>query len=300
MNKERVLRPREFKMPTTDKTAKTVFVVIFAIYALILIFPFFWILINSFKDGWSEFSKNSWALPNVWMFSNYAAVFSLQDESFNVATMFINSIILCLIIPTCGCLSTTLGAYVMAKYKFRGRAFIYVLFIIPMLVTIAGTTSSTVMLFDNLGFNNIPFVGIAFMACGGIGMNFLLVYAVFKSTSDSYMEAARIDGASDFRIFGEIMLPHAMGIIGTLWIIGFIGTWNDYATPKIFLSNYYTVATGIQKIELMVTQTASQEFFINNYPVYFAAIIISIIPVIVIFLIFQKKIMNLSLGGGIK
>ena len=93
-----------------------------------------------------------------------------------------------------------------------------------------------------------------------------------------------------------------MGIVGTIWVIGAIGAWNDYATPKIYLEDneIYTIALGIQKIQSKVLATNGDAFFRNNFPVFYAAIIISLIPVIIVFLIFQKRIMALSLGGGIK
>ncbi len=274
-----------------------VFTVIFAIYSLILLFPFFWVFINSFKDGFNEFKINSWNFPQKWMFSNYATVFQL--DQFNVVEMFFNTILLCLITPTLSVLSTTLAAYVMAKYKFHGRGFIYILYLLPMIVSIAGTTTSVYMLLDNWGLTN-SFGSIILLSMGGTGMNFLLVYAVFKNISDNYAEAARIDGAGDYRIFFQVMLPQAMGIIGTLWILGFIGSWNDYATPKIFLgSDYYTIATGLEKIKALVEKGGNIQL-LHNYPVYFAAIIISMLPVVIIFLIFQKQIMKISLGGGLK
>lgn len=302
-NKPSVLSIVKPKKVHVDLGIKIAFTVIFTLYTIVLFTPFVWMLLNSFKDGAREyFESNTWAFPKDWKFSNYAALFELEDESLNFFNMFFYSIIYCLIVPTTGCISTTLAAYVMAKYKFKAQKVLLAIFLIPMIVHIAGTGSSMVLLFNRMGFDNMPFVGIALMAASGVGMNFLLVYSLFKTVSDTYMEAARIDGAGQFRIFGEIMLPHAMGIVGTIWVIGAIGAWNDYATPKIYLedSEIYTIALGIQKIQSKVLSTNGDAFFRNNFPVFYAAIIISLIPVIVVFLIFQKKIMSLSLGGGIK
>lgn len=284
-----------------DRVALIVFAVIFAIYAFVLIFPFYWIFINSLKDR-TQFAQSTWSFPTDWAFTNYRQLFELQNvkRDFDILEMFKNSLILCLIVPTMSTISTTTAAYVMAKYKFKGRSILFFVYLIPMIVSIASTTSATLRLFEKLGFNNMPFVGIAFMAANGMGLGFLLIYAVFKSTSDTYMEAARIDGAGHLRTFFQVMLPHAMGIIGTNWVLGFIGTWNDYITPKIFLGrNYYTIATGLEQIHIWVTGVG-EEFFINNYPLYFAAIILSIIPIILLLVIFQKQIMKISLGGGIK
>lgn len=289
------------KTKRQDRTILIIFAVIFAIYSFVLLFPFYWILLNSLK-GKAEFAQNTWSFPTEWMFSNYSQLFELQRYKFDVFEMFWNSLILCLIVPTMSTISTTLAAYVMAKYKFKLRNILFFVYLIPMVVSIAGTASSTLRLFEKLGFNEMPFVGIAFMSASGMGLGFLLIHAIFKSVSDSYMEAARIDGAGHFRTFFQIMLPHAFGVIGTNWVLGFIGTWNDYITPKIFLGkNYMTIATGLEKIHTLVTDVGeAQELFMNNYPLYFAAIILSIIPIIILLLVFQKQIMKISLGGGIK
>lgn len=289
------------KSKRQDRAILIVFAVIFAIYTFVLLFPFYWILLNSFKDP-DSFAHNTWNLPTKWMFSNYSELFNLQKYRIDLVDMFINSVVLCLIVPTMSTISTTLAAYVMAKYKFKGRSILFFIYLIPMIISIAGTASATLRLFEQMGFDEMPFVGIAFMSASGTGLGFLLIHAVFKSTSDTYMEAARIDGAGHLRIFFQIMLPHAMGIIGTNWVLGFIGTWNDYVTPKIFLGRgYLTIATGLERIHQWVTGAGgAPDFFKNNYPIYFSAIILSIVPIIILLLVFQKQIMKISLGGGIK
>lgn len=293
--------PIKEKSKRQDRFILIIFAVIFALYTLVLLFPFYWILLNSFKDK-MQFSKDTWSFPTTWVFSNYSQLFQLQRYKFDVFEMFKNSLILCLIVPTMSSISTTLAAYVMAKYKFKGRAALFFVYMIPMIVSIAGTASSTLRLFEALGFSEMPFIGIAFMSANGTGLGFLLIHAIFKSTSDTYMEAARIDGAGHLRTFFQVMLPHAMGIIGTNWVLGFIGTWNDYITPRIFLGKgYMTIATGLEKIHTLVTDVGEYaDVFMNNYPLYFAAIIISIIPIIILLVAFQKQIMKISLGGGIK
>ena len=280
-----------------DRGIKITFTVIFTIFSLLILFPFAWILLNSFKNGFDEFSSSSWALPKKWMFSNYTLVFTYEE--FNIVNMFINTLILCFIVPTVGQISTILAAYVMAKYKFKGQKILYVVYILPMLVSITGTLTSTFLLLEKWGLL-YNFAGIIVMSCGGTGFNFLMMYSLFKGVSDTYSEAATIDGAGHFRIFGQIMLPHVMGLAGTMWILGFIGVWNDYTTPKIFLGeDYLTIATGVEKIGELVEETVTSGLA-NNYPAYFAAVILSLIPVVTLFFIFQKQIMKMSLGGGIK
>ena len=264
--------------------------VIFCIYAALLIFPEVWLLINSFKD-YIEFSENPWAIPKTIQWNNYAFIF----EQFNMGEAFVNSLILCLACPTASIVSTTCAAYALAKFDFRGKKVLYFMHILPMLIAITGSTSTLYMFFNKLQIYD-TFFAMIWSNAGGTGMNFLLVYSLFRGVSRTYMEAAEIDGASDFTVFIKIMAPQALGIIGTLWMLGFIGCWNEYAAYQIFLPSHPTVSTRLVFIESNITQG----LYASHYPEFFAAIMISIIPVVAIFLAFQEQIMQISLGGGIK
>ena len=236
---------------------------------------------------------NPLGMPKKIMLDNYLAIFRL--EGFSVVGMFSNSLLLCVVCPTLSALSTVTAGYVMAKYQFTGKKVIHTLYILPMVISICGTTMSTYTLLDS--WNLIGnFASMMLISCGGTGMNFLLMYSLFVNVSNTYMEAAEIDGASDFTVFIKIMLPQAMGIVGTLWMLSFIGSWNEYASYQLFLPSHPTVSTALVSIQANVT-TGN---YANHYPEFFAAIMISIIPVIVLFLAFQEQIMQISLGGGIK
>ena len=273
--------------------------VFFCFYAFLILFPYLWILANSFKNGYEEFIMNPMGLPEKLMFDNYLAIFNL--EGFSVVRMFSNSLILCFVCPTLSCISCVTAGYVMAKYNFVGKKIIYTLYLLPMVISICGTTMATYTLLD--GWNLIGnFASLMILSCGGTGMSFLLMHALFVNVSDTYIEAAEIDGAGYFTVFFKVMLPHALGLVGTLWIMAFIGQWNDYAGARIFLGiepEYATIATGLQYLYVQVTATADPQY-INNYPMYYAAVIVTVIPMVVLFLCFQKQIMKLSLGGGIK
>lgn len=273
--------------------------VFFCFYAFLILFPYLWVLSNSFKDGFGEFIMNPTGLPKKFMFDNYLAIFNL--EGFSVARMFGNSLILCFACPTLSSISSVTAGYVIAKYNFKGKKFIYTLYIVPIVISICGTTMAIYTLLDSLNLIG-NYLSIMLLSCSGVGMNFLLIHALFVNVSDTYIEAAEIDGAGYFTIFIKVMLPHAMGLIGTLWIMGFIGQWNDYASARLFLGiepEYQTIATGLQYLYEQVTQTAGSQYM-NNYPMYYATVIVTVIPMIVLFLCFQKQIMKLSLGGGIK
>jgi len=276
--------------------------IFFVFYAFLILFPYFFIFLNSFKDGAIEFKDNPLGLPKNFSFGNYLSIFNLDEygiDDFNLVTMFKNSIILCFVSPTLNMISTVTAGYFMAKYNFKGKKIVYFMYILPMILYICGTLTSTYYLIDKMHLVG-SMTSIFIMSCGGTGMSFLLVYSLFRNVSDTYMEAAEIDGAGYYTIFFKVMLPHALGLIGTLWIMGFIGTWNDFGTPLVFLGNEpenLTLATGIYYLEKRLSTAG---FLNQNYPVYYAGIISSVVPIIIVFLIFQDKIMKLSIGGGIK
>ena len=264
--------------------------VLFSIYTIILLFPILWLFVNSFKD-FIEFSYTPWGLPAKIQWSNYSYIF----ETFSMGGAFLNSLMLCFSCPTAGILSTTFAAYALAKFDFRGKKTLFFIHILPMIVCITGSTSTLYLFFNEIGIYDSIF-SMIWSSAGGTGMNFLLVYGVFKNVSRTYMEAAEIDGAGDFTVFFKIMIPQAIGIIGMLWMLSFIGSWNEYASYKIFVPSFPTVSTILTSIQYDVTEGD----YANHFPEFFAAIMISIIPVILIFLVFQEQIMKISLGGGIK
>ena len=141
-------------------------------------------------------------------------------------------------------------------------------------------------------------IGMLLTATSGFGFPFLIFSSVFQNISKTYHEAAEIDGAGNWRIFLQIYLPQLSAVFGAQWLLGFIGIWNDYMTPYLYLPSHQTLSVGIYTISSQVSNGFSQ--FSGDYPKLFAAMIISIVPVVVLFMAFQKKIMNFSMGGGIK
>lgn len=287
------------KLKKTDRGAKRnpahkkvliVFLIIFIVYSSILAFPFLWMIFNSFKDK-TEFFHSQWTLPTQFRIENYIEIFRV----FDLGEMILNSVILCVACPTVSIISTSFAAYALAKFRFRLNRFFFGMSLVPMVVQIAGGMSALYLLMLNIGLFDTH-LGIILMSAGGMGMNFLLVYGVFKNVSDTYMEAATIDGAGYWRTFLTIMLPQASGILGTLWVLGFIGQWNDYGTVAIFLPSHQTISTGIKYIGDNITAGE----YVLDYPKYFAAIIITALPVVLLFLFFQDSIMRISLGGGLK
>lgn len=263
--------------------------IFFSIYAISLVFPFAWSLVNSFKTSVEFFSIDSvWKLPNKWMVSNYTYVLS----EYEIGKMFLRSIYVTVAGTTLAVFMSAATAYVVSKYDFKFRKVIYVTAITVMVIPTVGSLSATFKLVNNIGlYNNLLFFPI--MYAGGFGFGFLLLYAYFKSISWTYAEAAFVDGASDFDVFFKIMIPQARPALVALGIIQGISIWNDFFGPFMFLPERKTLAVGLQDLVNIMQYRA-------EWPMMFAAMIISATPVIIIFIIFQKTIMENTVAGGLK
>ena len=272
----------------------TVLGVIFFVYSLTLIFPLLWLLYNSVK-GKVEFFMNPWRVPEkpFAYLANYGVVF----REFSVARMLFNSVFLSLLGPVITLFCTACVSYAYARHTFKGKKLLYAVAMIPMVVNVAGTQPALYKLLNNMGvYDNI--FGILLLFTTGFGMNFLLLSSVFVNISGTYKEAAEIDGAGRWRIFLTIYLPQAGSLMSALFILSVINTWNDYTTPYLYLPSHQTLATGIYKLSREITIANSE--FSDEYPKLFAAMIVSIAPILILFIAFQKKIMQFAVGGGIK
>lgn len=265
--------------------------VIFVIYALSLVIPLGWTVLASLKSD-EEFAASSLQLPRFPRVSNYIKAFDLlaiNDTS--LLQMLVNSLWLSVLTPTINLFTAAMASYVMAKYKFPGRNFIWGIMVTLMVIPIYGATASQYQMYKALGIYNSP----AFLVTSicGLGGNMMLI-ATFEGVSTTYMEAAFIDGAGHTKVFFSIMLPQVTGLLSALWIMSFISTWNSYMTSIMFLPNYLTLATGLYRFR---NQTQSRG---KDVPVLFAGVVLCMIPAVTLFATFQDKFLNLNFGGGIK
>ena len=276
---------------------RVLFVVMFIIlvaFVISFIFPFFWILMNAFKET-KEFGLNMMGWPSKFTFENFANAFTFKDATTKNKTIM-EMLAMTILIAGVGTLVTvftsTAAAYVVAKYKFFGRDVIFAVVIFSLIVPIVGSLPSQMQMMKNVLHLDGTVIGCIFIYSGGFGANFLLLYSFFKNLSWTYVEAAKVDGANDFIIFFRIIIPMAKGPIIAITIIQLIGLWNDYQTPAIYLPKYPTLAVGLQFLfEKMQTQ---------SYPMMFATIIIAILPILILFTAFSKTIMENTSVGGLK
>lgn len=284
---------KEKKKIQPYKVILIVFTCIFAVYAFTLLYPFLWLIFNSFRD-WKSFLNNPMSFEGLKvgeLFKNYATVFN--NEDFNIFEMYFNSITLVVGQTFVSLFAMACTSYIVARYTFFGRTFVYALSTIVMMVPLQGGLITLYTFMSDTGMIDTYF-GMIFMNAWGFGFNFFVLYGFFKNISPSYSEAASIDGAGHFVIFWKIMLPQCVPVLVSLGVVSAIGVWNDYYTQMVFYSDHNTVAVGIQTLSV---EFAEKKW---NYPVFFAAIVVTTLPVIVLYASCQKIIVNNTAVGGLK
>ena len=268
---------------------------IFVLYSASLILPFLWMIMNSFKDG-TEYAidvvnANTLRLPTKWLFSNYTEVFShIKYNDITFFGMMLNSFYYSVVGEGLRIFFVAVTSYVIAKYTFKGRGVIYAIAIFAMTLPIIGNSAAGISLRASLGLYDNLLAVIFTAGSGAWGFQFLLMYAFFKSISWEYAEAGLIDGANHYTIFFRIMLPMGVPMLTTLFILSAITSWNDYTTPMLYFPSYPNLAMGLYQ--------ASNELTRGEMSMYYAALVITTLPVLLLFSLFSGKIMkNYSIGG---
>lgn len=268
----------------------------FSFYSLSLLFPFVWMLLNSFRkvSEWQTiiYYKDYLSFPKEFDFSNYITILNIDLNGETLISMLFYSVVLTVLGTIINVFFSACAAYVLAKYKFKGRQVIYALAIFSMVVPIVGTLPSQVKFMETLNIDD-SILGVLYLYSGAFGFNFILLYSAFEGISWSYAEAAQMDGANHFQIFFKVMIPLCKGPIISCCILQAITYWNDYSTPFLFMNSHKTLAVGLQAIQSELTSS-------GQYPLIFAAMIISILPVLILYACFQKKIISNTVAGGLK
>ncbi len=279
-----------------ERAVFTVVFVLFLLYSVSLILPFLWMIMNSFKAH-TEFVMDQAAgktlgFPDVWRLVNYINAFKqINYIGITFPVMLLNS---CYYVFIGGGISVFFQAvtgYVISKYKFKAGPVIYAIAIFCMTLPIIGNMAAEMKVRAQLGLlDNLA--AVIFTSMSSFGYNFLMMHAFFKTISWDYAEAVFIDGGGHFTVFFRIMLPMAMPLMTTLFILSAIGIWNDYQTPMLYFPSSPGVATGMQ--------LAAFEMLRKAKTVYYAALVISCLPVLILFAAFADTIMKNYTIGGLK
>lgn len=268
---------------------------IFVLYLLCLIIPYVYALFASVSN-YKEYYFNIFPIPKDGLkLGNYIEAWtSLKHERTSVPEMILNSLWFSAVPAVMGVFLCSCGAYICAKYRFFGRNFIYWFSLITMMIPIIGNQSGVLKYIAALGgYNSYNYI---FIMANTWGAGLIIMYSCFASIDWSYAEAAFIDGASHATVFFKVMLPHAISPMTALMLSDFIMNWANVENSLMYYPELPTLATGLYYFRTFVITAAGMQ----RYPAYFAAMLLCMIPTIVLFAIFQDKLMDIQIGGGIK
>ena len=279
----------KLKKLTRRKVLYIVLGVLIFIYALTVQMPLVYMLINSLKRTDEFLEKSAWTLPMSLNFANYVNAFSIGGKT-PFVTMFTNSLIFTCASVLISTGTATIVAYVLARFDFPLKNFLVALGVGAMFIPDLGSQSTTYKILYDLYIMDTWFILIK--NASPYGLTFLMVYGMFTSVAKSYTEAAELDGAGDLVIFTKIVLPMAVGMVTAMMIINWIAVWNDYYTPYMYLPSIKMLSVGLQELSLTLSQF--------QRPTLFAAMVVGMAPVAILFLIFNKQIIKSVAIGGLK
>lgn len=279
----------EEKSLTITRNVVRIFLII---WSILIIFPILWAVLSSLKTN-LEFGTNAWKLPEKLQWVNYKEAW----EGANFSKYFLNSLILSVGTVALSIIMTTTSAYVIGKFVHPVvksiEVFYSIFMMVPQMLLLIpllqmckkmNMTKSNVVLFTLMITN----------ALQGVPFYIFLLTPFMRSINNSILEAAEIDGANQFQSFITLVLPMIVPAIFMVGLLSFVGIWNEYVMSITFIKDptKYTLSAGIN--ELMNDAKAGQTL-------KFAALIIAMLPILIIYAIFQKPLQNgLSSSDGVK
>ena len=290
MNEIEQIRQLEKKSKVRNILWTTAIFVLLIFWAIIVLFPFYWMLLTSLK---SYSAYNSEYIPQFFTLSptieNYIRAFTAVP----LAKYFTNTIIFTLVTTVLMMVVVVLSAFAFSRLEFKGKDLVFTLFLSLMMIPNELVIITNFVTITNAGLRN-SFAGLILPSITSIFYIYLLKEN-FEQIPEELYKAAKVDGTSDFKYLWKVMIPICRPTIVTVLILKVIECWNSYVWPRLITDdeNYFLVSNGIQTIR-------ESGFGRENIPAMMAAVVVISVPLIIIFLIFHKKIMEGVSRGGTK
>ena len=270
------------------RVTRAVTYALLAVWALVVLFPFYWMVLTSVK---SYGAYNSEYIPQLFTLSptlqNYRDAFTAVP----LARYFANTVVFTLLTTGLMLVVTVLAAFAFARLEFKGKDLVFTLFLSLMMIPNELVVITNFVTITNAGLRN-TFVGLILPSVTSVFYIYLLRESFAQVPNELYY-AAKVDGTSDLRYLWRVLLPICRPTLVTITILKVIECWNSYVWPRLITDdqNYFLVSNGIQEIR-------ENGFGRENIPAMMAAVVVISVPLIVLFLIFRNKIMEgLSRGG---
>lgn len=260
------------------------------LWAIMVIFPFVWMITTSFKTD-ADILFSPWRLPTSPQWDNFARAW---NEA-RVGRYFLNTLVVLAGSLTGTLLISSMAAYVLSRFTFPGRQFLFYLFIAGMMFPVFLALVPLFFLVDDLNmlgtYQGLILVYIAY----SLPFTIFFLTSFFKTLPSEVAEAAIVDGAGQYQVFFQIMLPMAKPGLIAMGIFNFLGQWNQYLLPLVLMpdENKYLLSQGLAFL-------AIQQGYGNDYGALFAAMVITMVPTLVVYILFQRRLEAGLTAGALK
>lgn len=260
----------------TNKAGKIIVNIVLLLLGVVTVYPFVWMVFSSFKQNQEIMALDQKLLPQEFITDNYINM----NARFDFLHFFTNSLFVAVVITLLVVYTSTICGYVLSKYRFRGRNFLFGFVLSTMMIPWCVTIIPRYSLIQSFGWMDSYKALIIPVMFSGFGI--FNMRQNISGIPDEILEAARIDGANEFYIFHRIIFPMARNGIASIAIFQFLWAWEDYLWP-------YLVINTQEKQLLSVGLKMFSGQYSTDYGALFAATAISILPVLLIYLFFQKQ-----------
>jgi raffinose/stachyose/melibiose transport system permease protein len=255
---------------------------------LVYIVPFVFVLINSFKAR-KDVISNPLALPSTFKFSNYADAF----EKMNYGHAFVNTLIITVLSVLIIIIFSSMTAYILVRKDWKFNKFIFFGMVLSMIIPFQGIMIPLVSIYGSMGMLNTKWALIYMYLGFGMSLAVFMYHGFIKSIPVELEEAAMIDGATRFQTFWQIVFPIMKPITMTITTLDVLWIWNDFLLPSLIL-----IAPNERTLQL--STYAFNGTYTTDYGLSMSALMLSILPVLIIYLFLQKSIIGGVLQGSIK
>ncbi len=266
------------------------------LYAVLVIYPLLWVVIASFR-GSSEISQDPWGLPERPKWENYAKAWQGDELSgdLGLAQAFVNSAIVTSVSMVLLLLISAMAAYVLARFVFPGSGTLYNVFLFGMMFPVFLGVIPLYLLLNRFGLLN-TFAGliIAYVAYS-LSFTIFILTGFFKTLPSELAEAGQIDGCSRWAVFWRIMLPLARPGLITAGIFDAIGLWNEYPLALVIMTENSRIT-----LPLAIANLAQKQHYQTDWGALFAGLVIVMVPTLVGYIAFQRRITAGLTAGAVK
>ncbi len=280
----------EIRSRRAEAARKVLMYFLLSLWAVLVLFPFYWMILTSVK---SYSSYNSEYVPKFFTLSptiqNYITAFTAVP----LAKYFFNTFIFTVVTTFIMMIVVILSAFAFARLDFKGKDIVFAMFLSLMMIPNELVIITNFVTITNLDLRN-TFLGLILPSVTSVFYIYLLKEN-FEQIPEELYKAAKVDGTSDFRYLWRVMIPISRPTLVTITILKVIECWNSYVWPRLITDdqNYFLVSNGIQEIR-------ENGFGRENVPAMMAAVVVISVPLVVLFLIFRRKIMAGVARGGTK